>query len=255
MGARVIESRSGRLLTILLTPFVPCSARFAVLAFLAPAFFGAAALPAALGLVALNLTVLAVVGVTLSHTLFRGQTMAFIMELPLYHRPNLRSIGTFVWHNTSEFVRKAGSFILLASVLVWALSYFPSGELNHSVLASIGRALSPLGDIMGMGWRMLVSLLASFLAKENAIATLGILYGQRDLSLTQTLVDEVSPASALAFLTVTMLFIPCLATVAIMRKETASWRWAAFDVVLMLGISFGVGVLVFQGAKVLGLGA
>lgn len=254
MGARVIESRGGRLLTILLAPLVPCSARLAVLAFLAPAFFGTSAWPVALGLVALNLLVLALVGITLDHTLFRGQHMAFIMELPLYHLPNARTIGASVWNNTWAFARKAGSFILLASVAVWALSYFPSGALEHSYLARLGQALAPLGELMGLDWRMLVALLASFVAKENVIATLGILYGQQGGGLAQTLAAQVSPGSALAFLTASMLFIPCLATVAVMRQETGSWRWVLFDVVLLLAIALGAGVLVYHGAAALGMG-
>jgi ferrous iron transport protein B len=254
MGTRVIESRSGRLLTILLAPLVPCSARLGVLAFLAPAFFGAAALPVALALVALNLLVLALVGITLNHTLFRGQHMAFIMELPLYHMPNARTIGASVWNNTWAFARKAGSFILLASVGVWVLSYFPAGTLEHSYLARLGGALAPLGDLMGMDWRMLVALITSFVAKENAIATLGILYGQDGGGLARTLATQVSPASALAFLAVTMLFIPCLATVAVMREETGSWRWTLFDVALLLAIALGAGILVYHAAGVLGMG-
>ncbi|MBZ0096079.1 MAG: ferrous iron transport protein B [Sulfuricella sp.] len=254
MGARVIESRGGRLLTILLAPLVPCSARLAVLAFLAPAFFGTAALPVALALVALNLLVLALAGITLNHTLFRGQHMAFIMELPLYHMPNARTIGASVWNNTWAFARKAGSFILLASVVVWALSYFPTGALEQSYLARIGHKLAPLGELMGMDWRMMVALIAGFVAKENVIATLGILYGQGGGGLAHTLAAQVSPASALAFLTVTMLFIPCLATVAVVRQETGSWRWALFDIALLLAIALVAGILVYHGAGVTGMG-
>lgn len=254
MGARVIESRSGRLLTILLVPLVPCSARLVVLAFLAPAFFGTAALPVVLALVVLNLLVLALVGITLNHTLFRGRHMAFIMELPLYHMPNARTIGAFVWNNTWAFARKAGSFILLASVVVWTLSYFPDGVLEQSYLACLGKTLAPLGGLMGMDWRMLVALIAGFVAKENVIAVLGILYGQGGGGLAHTLAAQVSPASALAFLTVTMLFIPCLATVAVMRQETGSWRWTLFDVVLLLAIALGAGILVYHGARCLGMG-
>jgi ferrous iron transport protein B len=252
MGARVVESRGGRLLTILLIPLVPCSARLAVLAFLTPVFFGSAALPVALGLVALNLIVLAVVGIMLSRTLFRSERSAFIMELPQYHAPTVRSIGAFVWLNTWAFVRKAGSFILLASVIIWALSYFPDGRLDHSLLASAGQFLAPLGSLMGLDWRLLVALIFSFIAKENAIATLGVLFGGGGLGLTHSLAAHVAPASALAFLTVTMLFIPCLATVATMRAE-AGWRWTLFDVLVLLLVSLIGGVLVYQGAVALGL--
>jgi ferrous iron transport protein B len=197
--------------------------------------------------------VLVLVGITLSHTLFRGQHVAFIMELPLYHMPNARTIGTAVWNNTWAFVRKAGSFILLASVVVWALSYFPTGALEQSYLARLGRSLSPMGELIGMDWRMLVALISSFVAKENAIVTLGVLYGQSGGGLASTLAAQVPPASALAFLTVTMLFIPCLATVAVMRQETGSWRWTLFDVALLLAIALGAGILVYHGAGALGM--
>lgn len=254
MGARVVESRSGQLLTILLAPLVPCSARLVVLAFLAPAFFGTAALPLVLALVMLNLVVLALLGIILNRTLFRGQHMAFIMELPLYHMPNARTIAAFVWHNTWAFARKAGSLILIASVLIWALSYFPGGDLEQSYLARLGRALAPLGNLMGMDWRMLVALIAGFVAKENVIVTLGILYGQGGSGLIRTLAAQIAPASALAFMIVTMLFIPCLATVAVMRQETGSWRWTLFGVALLLVIALGAGILVYHGAKFLGMG-
>ncbi len=253
MGTRVLESQSGRLLTILLVPLVPCSARLVVLAFLAPAFFGMAALPVALALIAFNLLVLVLVGITLNHTLFRGQHMAFIMELPLYHMPNARTIAAFAWNNIWAFARRAGSFILLASVVVWALSYFPTGTLEQSYLARLGHMLSPLGELMGMDWRMLVALITGFVAKENVIATLGILYGQGGDGLAHTLATQVSPASALAFLTVTLLFIPCLATVAVMRQETGSWLWTLFDVALLLAIALGAGILVYHGAIFLGM--
>jgi ferrous iron transport protein B len=256
MGARVIDSRSGRLLTILLAPLVPCSARLLILALLTPVFFGNQAVLVSWSLVSLNMLVLAVVGVALNHTLFRGQHAAFIMELPLYHLPNLRSIGHFVWNNTWAFLRKAGTIILLASIIVWALSNFPGPDVEQSYLARFGQGLAPVGDLMGMDWRMIVSLLSSFVAKENAIATLGILYGTGEAGggFTGTMAAVVSPATALSFLTVTMLFIPCVATVAVMHQETRSWRWTLFGVLLLLLIALGAGVIVYQGARWLGIG-
>jgi ferrous iron transport protein B len=256
VGTRVIEARSGRLLTILLAPLVPCSARLAVLAFLVPPFFGKWALPVAVGLVAANIVVLAAVGIALNHTLFRGHRLPFIMELPLYHTPNARSIVHFVWHSTRMFLTKAGSFILLMSLLVWTLGNFPGPDLESSYLGHFGRALGPLGELLGMDWRLLVALVSSFMAKENAIATLGILYGggEKGLGLAQTLVASVAPASGLAFLTATMLFIPCAATVAVMRQETGSWRWVLFGIGMMLLIALGAAVLVYQTCQWFGWG-
>jgi len=256
MGARVIGSQSGRLLTILLAPLVPCSARLLILALLTPVFFGNQALMVSWGLVSLNILVLAIVGITLNHTVFRGQHAAFIMEMPLYHLPNLRSIGHFVWNNIWSFLRKAGTIILLVSVVVWALSNFPGSDIEQSYLARFGQSLTPIGQLMGMDWRLIVALLSSFIAKENAIATLGILYGagEEGRGLAETMAAVVSPATALSFLAVTMLFIPCAATVAVMYKETRSWRWTLFDVTLLLVIALTVGVIIYQAAHWLGIG-
>lgn len=256
IGARVVDSHSGRLLTILLAPLVPCSARLLILALLTPMFFGALAMPVAVALVVLNLVVLALVGIILNHTLFRGAHAAFIMELPLYHRPSLRTIGHFVWNNTWAFLRKAGTIILLVSVVVWALSSFPGPEVEQSYLARFGRGLEPVGQLMGMDWHMLVALLSSFIAKENAIATLGVLYGggAEGEGLAETMAAVVTPAAGLAFLAVSMLFIPCAATVAVMYQETRNWRWTLFGVLLLLLIAMLAGVAIYQGARWLGVG-
>ncbi len=255
MGARVIESRSGRLLTILLAPLVPCSARLLVLAFLSAAFFDSWAWLVAVAFVATNLIVLTLTGVVLSHTLFRAQTMSFIMELPLYHTPNARTIGRLTWANTWSFLRKAGSLILLFSVLIWALGYFPGPGLEASYLASFGRGLAPLGELLGLDWRLLVALLASFIVKENAIVALAILYGSAEgTGLAETLAMTVPPASALSFIAATMLFIPCLATVAVMHQETGSWRWTMFGVALLLVIALGVAAMIYQTCRLLGWG-
>jgi ferrous iron transport protein B len=256
MGTRVIGSQSGRLLTILLAPLVPCSARLLILALLTPVFFGNQAAMVSWGLVSLNILVLAIVGIALNHTVFRGQHAAFIMELPIYHLPSLRSIGHFVWNNTWAFLRKAGTIILLVSIVVWALSSFPGGDVEQSYLARFGLSLTPIGQLMGMDWRMIVALLSSFIAKENAIATLGILYGAGEdgQGFAETMVAVVSPATALSFLAVTMLFIPCVATVAVMHQETRSWRWTLFGVLLLLVIALSAGVILYQGAKWLGIG-
>ncbi|HXZ49427.1 MAG TPA: ferrous iron transport protein B [Usitatibacter sp.] len=256
LGARVIESPGGRLLTILLAPLVPCSARLTVLAFLTPVFFGREAFAFATGLVALNLIALALVGVLLNRTLFRGQHAAFIMELPLYHAPSARSIGLFVWQHTGAFVRRAGTLILLVAVVIWAAAAFPGPTIDASYLARFGQWLEPLGGLMGLDWRLIAALLASFVAKENAIAALGVLYGG-DASgggLAATLAAHVPPAAGFAFLAVTMLFIPCVATVAAMRQETRSWRWTAFSAVLLLVLALAGGAAVYQGARWIGLG-
>jgi ferrous iron transport protein B len=257
LGARVIESPTGRLLTVLLAPLVPCSARLTVLAFLAPVFFGRMAFAFAAGLVALNLTVLAVLGIVLSRTAFSGRRTAFIMELPLYHAPSARTIAMVVWHNTWSFVRHAGTVILLGAVVVWALASLPGPTIDASYLARFGRALAPVGQLMGMDWRLLVTLMSSFIAKENAIATLAILYGGAESTgaLTTALAAQVPPAAGLAFLTATMLFVPCIATLAVMRQEIRNWRWVLLSALALLAISLAGGATVYQTARWLGMAA
>ncbi len=262
LGTRVIESRRARLLTIMLAPLIPCTARMAVVAFLAPAFFGSAATLVSWGLVLLALVVLAFSGVLINKTIFRGQRAAFIMELPLYHLPNWRTIGLLVWQRSMSFLKKAGTLILLISVVVWALSVLPGGEVETSFLAQIGRWLEPAGRLMGFDWRLMVALLTGFIAKENSIATLGVLFGSTGLTaggageeagLAATLATTFSPATALAFLVVQVLFIPCVATVAVVRQETNSWKWTLFNVGFLLLVSWTVGVGVYWLARLVGL--
>ena len=257
MGARIIEERRARLLTILLAPLVPCTARLAVVAFLAPAIFGSAAVLVSWGLVAVNMLILAVTGILVNRLVFRGAHMAFIMEMPLYHLPNLRTIGLFVWNNNLSFIKKAGTIIVVISLLIWALSALPSGDVENSLLAGMGHWMEPLGGLVGLDdWRLIVALLTSFIAKENTIATLGILYGGGEQAggLAERVAVTMVPAAGLSFLVIQMLFIPCVATMAVIKQETASWKWTAFSVALLLVISLSAGVAVYQGARLLGWG-
>jgi ferrous iron transport protein B len=226
LGSRVVESGRARLLTILVAPLVPCTARMAVVAFLAPVFFKAPTVVSWV-LLAVNLGVLVLSGWVFHKFVLRGEHVAFIMELPLYHVPSLRSIALTVWQRLLAFVYKAGTIILAMSTVIWALSRFPGGTLETSIMARLGQLLEPLGRLMGLDWRMVVALLSSFVAKENTVATLSVLLGasRPGADFASALRAALSPASALAFLVMEMLFIPCVATVGAIRQETGSWRW------------------------------
>lgn len=253
MGTRVIDSWPARLLTILIAPLVPCTARMAVIAFLAPAFFGANALFVSWAMVLLSILLLVVLGTLLNKIIFKGERSAFIMEMPLYHIPNPRTVGLLVWQRSLSFLKKAGTTILGISVLIWVLSYLPGGSIENSYLASVGKFLAPVGNWMGFDWRLTVALLTSFPAKENAIATLGVLFGNGNgVGLVQALTTTFSTATALSFMVVTMLFIPCMATVAVIKQETNSWKWTFVSVGMFLVISVLSGVLVYHGAVALG---
>ncbi len=253
LGTRIIEDRKARMLTMMLTPFVPCTGRLAVLAFLAPAFFGSAAPWALVGLVGGNLVVLALIGMGVNKLLFKGERSAFIMEMPLYHRPNGRTIGLHVWRNTVAFVKKAGTLIVVVSAIIWVLANFPGSDPSGSVLGVIGKALEPAGGLMGLGdWRLIVALLSSFVAKENSVATLGVLFGgsaaagAAGASLAVRVAGVLTPAAAAAFLVFQMTFVPCVATVAAIKQESRSWRWAGANLGLMLVVALILGIVVYQ---------
>jgi ferrous iron transport protein B len=242
LGTRIIESKRARTLTTLLIPFVPCTARMAVVAVLAPIFFGKSAFWVTWGLVTGNLVILAILGLVLHRFAFEDEHVAFIMELPLYHLPNVKTIGIYVWQNLVGFLQKAGSIILMASLVVWILSYFPTGVITTSYLGIFGQWLQPLGNLLGLPWQVLIALLTSFAAKENTIATLAVLFGD----INTVLPTMVSPAAALGLLAFQMLFIPCVGTIAAIRQETKSLRWTAFSVSIMLILSFSVSLLIYQ---------
>jgi ferrous iron transport protein B len=253
LGTRIIEERRARMLTMMLTPFVPCTGRLAVLAFLAPAFFGGAAAWAILALVGGNLVLLGLVGMAVNRFVFKGERSAFVMEMPLYHVPSARTIGMYVWRNTVAFIKKAGTLIVVVSAIVWVLSNVPGSDPSESVLGVVGRLLEPAGALMGLGdWRLIVALLSSFVAKENSVATLGVLFGGSGAAgvagagLAAKVAGVLTPAAAAAFLVVQMTFVPCVATVAAIRQESRSWRWTGANVALMLVAAVVLGVIVYQ---------
>ena len=253
LGTRVIDTREARLLTILVAPLVPCTARMAVVAFIAPAFFGAGATLVSWGLVFGSLMILVLMGVLLNRTIFAGKHSAFIMEMPLYHMPNPRTIGLLIWQRSLSFIKKAGTTILGVSVLIWILSYLPGGDIQTSYLSQLGHLVEPVGRWMGLDWKLTLALITSFMAKENSIATLGVLFGGSGAaSLTATLAATYSTATALAFMTVSILFIPCAATVAVIKQETGSWKWTGLNIGMLLAVSILAGTIVFHIATAFG---
>jgi ferrous iron transport protein B len=245
LGTRIIESKRARLLTILLVPLVPCTARMAVITILVPIFFGSSAIWIAWILVAGNLILLALLGLLLHGVFFGNEHIAFIMELPLYHLPNIKTIGMYVWQNIIGFLQKAGTTILIASMIIWGLSYFPHGAINTSYLAWFGNHIKIAGSLMGLPWPVFVAILTSFAAKENTIATLGILYG----NINTVLPTLLTFPAALSLLVFQMLFIPCVGTVTSIFKETHSLKWTLLSLGLMLIMSFGLSILIFQVGK------
>jgi ferrous iron transport protein B len=245
LGARIIETRKARMITLLLIPFVPCTARLAVLTLVSAAIFGDKAVFASWLIVALNIAVLGVVGMLVNKTLWK-QDAPFIMELPIYHRPDLRTIMIAIRSRIWAFVRKAGTVILGVSVIIWVISYFPTGTVEESWLASLGRLMEPLGVPLGLDWKMITALFTGLVAKETVVATLGVLYSVGDQGLASVLPTIMNHASAAAFLVVMMLFMPCVATIAVLKQEMNSNKWFYGAILMTLVISYAGGAAAYH---------
>jgi ferrous iron transport protein B len=252
LGARIIETRKARMITLLLIPFVPCTARLAVLTLVSAAVFGSNAAYVSWSILALNIAVLGIAGIFVNKTLWK-QDAPFIMELPIYHSPDIKTIMMVIWSRTISFIRKAGTVILGVSLIVWLLSYFPSGNVEDSFLASFGKLLQPLGVPLGLDWKMITALLTGLVAKENVVATLGVLYSVGREGLTNILPTIMSPESAAAFLVVMMLFIPCAATIAVLKKEMNSNKWFYSSMAMTLVVSYLGGIAAYNFVKWLGI--
>jgi len=253
MGARIVESKRARLLTIFLTPFIPCTARLAAMTFVAAAVFGQKALFVSWILIALNIIVLGLSGIIASRFFLKDESTPFIMELPLYHKPHFKTILLVVWSRLFAFIKKAGTVIMAFSVLMWIMSNIPSGNIENSMLSWIGKILEPVGNIVGLNWKMVVALLSSIVAKENAVATLSILYNAGEDGLMNVLPKVINHASAISFLIILMLFIPCMPTITVMRQELGNWRWFFASFFNMLLSSFLLGFLAYHGVLWIGI--
>ncbi|WP_291438396.1 ferrous iron transport protein B [Desulfovibrio sp.] len=253
VGCRTIDDPRQRLLTILVVPLVPCTAKIIVMVTLSAWLFTpTAAILVVLGLLTLNTLTLAGV------CLLAGKMMpapvrerGLLMELPHFHRPNARAISRYVSRNIMAFIKKASTLIVAFSAVLWFLSYYPSANIEQSLLGQMGRVLQPLGDLMGADWRLLTALLASGVSKEALMATLGVLYDTSAGQLAETLRAGVSQASALAFMCAQSLFLPCVSTVGILYSEARSLGLLAAVVVYSLVLPFGLAILVYQAARLL----
>ncbi|HEX2922950.1 MAG TPA: ferrous iron transporter B, partial [Chloroflexota bacterium] len=256
LGARLIDSPRARLKTILLAPLIPCSGRMVLLVFVAGALFGESAPLVIWGLVALNLILLALMGVLFDRMLLRTQRPELIIELPSYHLPDWRTVGVETWQSAREFLVRAGTIILVVSIVIWFLADSPTGNMQESYLASMGRLLEPVGGLMGLDWRMMVALLVSFLArKENALVVMGVLAaGGSESGLAATLPHMLTPAAGMAYLVVQMTFIPCVSTVAAILQQTRSWQWTVFSMGYQLVLSLAAGIATYQIALLVGWG-
>lgn len=254
MATRILDNRSDRLITILVNPLMICQARLIVLVFFAGTFFqGLGATLVMLSLYALSILLVLCISWTFKKTLFPGEPAPFIMELPPYHRPMLRNIVTHAWRATSGFLERAGGQITLMTGVIWLFTHLPVGSIEHSFAGMLGQALAPIGQPMGLDWRLMVSLLSGFLAKEGTLASLAVLYGTGESGLAGAVRHAMTPLTATSFMVVTLVYIPCFSTMVAIWRETLSWKWTAFSAGYGLMLAFVLGTVVYQGGHLLGL--
>ena len=232
MATRTVSSDRDRKMTILLTPYMSCSAKIAIYAFFTDALFPRYKALVMMGLYLLGILVGILAALIMKGTAFRGKPVPFVMELPNYRLPSLKNVGLLLWEKASDFLRRAFTVIFLASIVIWFLQTFDTRlnvvtDNSGSLLALVGRLLAPLFAPLGFGdWRCVTALISGFIAKESVVSTLQVLLGGAALSSLFPL------RSAVSFLVFTLLYTPCVAAIATIRRELGS-RWATLGVVVM----------------------
>ncbi len=281
MATRSIESKSSRLITILINPFMSCSARLPIYVLLIGTFFEAYAALVSFLIYAVGITIAVITARLLRRTRFLADETPFVMELPPYRIPTFKATWRHMWSKCRQYLQKMGGIILLASIVVWALNYFPihnestvqdTIENQHdyietsaidpkhdSYLEMAGKFMTPVFEPLGFSWKATVAAVAGIPAKEIIVSTLGVLYtddndeyGQSKLgdklSTTSSMIDrpDFTPASALAFLVFILLYCPCIATLTAIARETGSWKYVCFSIVYNTMVAWICAFLVFM---------
>ncbi len=255
MGARTMENEKDRRMTILLVPFMSCSAKLPVYGLISAAFFGPWAGLVVFGLYVIGMTVGIASGLFFKKTLFAGEPAPFVLELPPYRLPSIGNMLTHVWQKVKGFLIKAGTLILLMSMVLWLLQTFDFSlrmvdDPTHSMLGALGNVLAPLFAPCGFGfWQAAVALLTGLIAKEMVVSSLSMFYG---FSLTAAsgevaaAMTGFTPLSAFAMLVFILLYVPCVAAVSTLFKEMQSRKWAWFSIAWQVGCAYVVSLLIFQ---------
>ena len=252
MATRTLSSQRDRKMTIMLTPYMSCSAKIPVYTVFAAAFFPGYELPVMLILYFGGMLIGVLVALVMKHTMFRGNPVPFVMELPNYRLPSLRSVVLLMWEKAKDFLERAFTVIFLVTVIIWFLQNFDLrfnvvSDSADSILAGIGRVIAPVFAPLGFGdWRMVTALISGFSAKEAVVGTFGVVLGVGTNQLPVALHRLFTTLSAASFLAFTLLYTPCVAAVATIRRELDS-TWKTVGVVLMQClVAWVVALLVYQ---------
>lgn len=265
MATRTIESQRSRLITMLILPMMSCSARLPIYIMMTGTFFAVEYQSSIMILLYIIGIVMAIVmSRVFSRWLVRGDDTPFVMELPPYRFPTTKAIARHTWEKGKHYLRKMGGIILVASIVIWALGYFPHNEdlspreqQEQSYIGQIGKAVEPVFRAQGFDWKLDVGLLSGIGAKEIVASSMGVLYGDQtddhaagatkyDKMRSHMEADGLTPLTAFCFLLFNLLYFPCIATIVAIKNESGSWRWALFAAVYTTGLAWIVSAAVYQ---------
>ena len=267
MATRTIEDRKSRLLTMLVIPMMSCSARIPVYVILVSAFFSKWAAFVLMGLYLLGMVMAVLMAKLFSRFFVKGESLPFVMELPPYRMPTAKAVLRHTWEKGKEYLKKMGTIILGASIIVWAMSYFPTNEdrqvqAENSYMAKIGKTIEPVMRPCGFDWRQSVSLLAGVGAKEVVASTMAVVYAtssdeaamleedfeseENESRISELIRNNMSPLSAMSMLLFILLYMPCVSTIVAIKNESGKWKWALFTMAYTIGLAWIVSTLVFQ---------
>ncbi len=252
MATRTLASERDRKMTIMLTPFMSCSAKIPVYSMFAYAFFPKTAPLAMIGLYITGIIVGILIALIFNITAFKGKPVPFVMELPNYRFPAAKSVFRLMYDKAKDFVQKAFTIIFLATVLIWFLQtfdfkLFAVTDSSESMLAAIGKLIAPIFAPLGLSdWRLTTSLITGFSAKEAVISTLSVLMGTTESGLADVLTAMITPAQAVSFLIFTLLYTPCVAAIAAIKRELGSGFKAAGVALLQCGVAWVFSALIYQ---------
>ena len=253
MSARTLSSERDRKMTILLTPFMSCSAKLPIYGMIIMAFFPHHRALIMMSVYVIGILVAILSGLLLKSTVFKGNPIPFVMELPAYRIPSPRSVLMLMWEKAKDFLRKAFTIIFVATIVIWFLQSFDIrlnmvADSSQSILASIGSLIAPLFVPLGFAdWRASTALLTGITAKESVVSTLTILTGaSTDAQLSQVLATIFTPLSAYSFLVFTVLYMPCVAAFAASKRELGSWKGAILTALYQTGAAYVMALVVYQ---------
>lgn len=256
MATRTLPSERDRKMTILLTPFMSCSAKLPIYAVFTAAFFPKYQAIVMISLYIIGMIVAVLIGLLLKNSIFKGNPVPFVLELPAYRLPSLKSVVLHMWDKAKDFLTRAFTIIFLATIIIWLLQSFDFGfnmveNSADSMLASIGRLIAPIFAPLGFGdWRAATALITGLTAKEAVVSTLAVLTGAGDSSSLVPLLGEMfTPLAAFSFLCFTLLYMPCVAAMAAVRRELGSGKNAFFAMLFQTGVAWIVAFLVYNIGK------